>query len=233
VGEFQAGGGIHQEHKPIWPTGKPIASSQTSGGVTRAAPSRPGEVAPTPEAAPAPTTAPAAPARPAPSVARPLTIEDIRTHLLNNQIEPNDFNTKLASLMLRNGVEVSRSNFVKAITMLQGTNSSQAMQDAAVLLLMKGIDSPEAVKVLGNYFSDNPGMAAEFMALQEGIGNLNSALGMGKALMDATLINQLSALLTQFDENFQALTQKFSGKKNISREQVINDVRALKALMQG
>jgi hypothetical protein len=51
--------------------------------------------------------------------------------------------------------------------------------------------------------------------------------------MDATLINQLSALLTQFDENFQALTQKFSGKKNISREQVINDVRALKALMQG
>lgn len=237
MGDFQAGGGELHPGKPIiWPTGKPVASSpnlQTSGGVSRAAPARPGEVAPAPEAAPAPTIAPAAPARPAPSVARPLTIEDIRTHLLNNQIEPNDFNTKLASLMLRNGVEVSRSNFVKVITMLQGTNNSQAMQDAAVLLLMKGIDSPEAVKVLGNYFSDNPGMAAQFMALQEGLGDLSSALGMGKGLMDANLINQLSALLTQFDENFQALTQKFSGNKNISREQVINDVRALKALMQG
>ncbi len=235
------GSGLHPGKPIIWPTGKaqstPVNQSQqtqSAGNVrstpTTATPTKPGEVAPT--QAPQ-TTAPAVPAKPAPSVARPLTVQDIRTHLLNNlQINPSDFNTKLASLMLRNGLELSRANFVKLATMLQGTNKSQAMQDAAVLLLMKGIDSPQAVKVLGQYFSDNPGMASQMMAIQEGIGNLMSALGMGKGLLDANLIAQLNGLLSQFDENFQSLSQKFSGKPGIGKN-LINDVRALKALMQG
>jgi hypothetical protein len=152
---------------------------------------------------------------------------------LSIQVEPNDFNTKLASLMLRNGVELSRANFVKLMQMLQGTNKSQAMQEASVLLLMKGIDSPQAVKVLGQYFSENPGLASQFLSLQEGVGNLTSALGMGKALLDANLVTQLGALLSQFDETFRNLSQKASGQSNISRENFINDVRAMKALLQG
>src|SRR3989339_1294897 len=170
AGEFQAeGGGVHPGKPIIWPTGKGAAAAsssssaqvnaaqqaQTTGGVRgvpgRAAPAKPGEVAPVETPG---TTAPAAPAKPATSVARPLTIEDIRSHLLSQQIEPNDFDTKLASLMLRNGLEVSRMNFVKILTMLQGTDKSQAMQEAALLLLMKGIDSPEAAKTLGQYFQE-------------------------------------------------------------------------------
>ncbi len=236
------GGGVHPGQPIIWPTGKGASGSinaapdaQTAGGIRgvppRTAPARPGEVAPTtgaPEAG-----APAAPARPAPSIARPLTVEDIRAHLLSLQIEPNDFNTKLASLMLRNGVEISRTNFVKLMTMLQGTNKSQAMQEAAVLLLMKGIDSPQAVKVLGQYFSENPGLASQFLGLQEGLGNLISAMGMGKGLLDANLVSQLGALLSQFDETFRNLSEKFSGNKAVARQNIINDVRALKALLQG
>ena len=228
--------------KPVnWPTGKPsgvpvggTSDAETAGGVRgvppRAAPARPGEIAPTEPARPG---APAAPARPAPSVARPLTIEDVRSHLLSLQVEPNDFNTKLASLMLRNGVEVSRANFVKLLNMLQGTSKSSAMQEAALLLLMKGIDSPAAVKILGQYFSENPALASQMLALQEGMGNLTTALGMSKGLLDATVISQLTALLSQFDENFQTLSEKFTGKSAINRGDLINNVRALKALLQG
>ena len=106
AGEFSAeGGGVHPGKPIIWPTSRPATASpeaQTTGGVrgvpSKAAPVRPGEVAPTEVTAP---SVPAAPAKPAPSITRPLTVEDVRAHLLNIQVEPNDFNTKLASLMLR------------------------------------------------------------------------------------------------------------------------------------
>lgn len=244
MGEFTSeGGGIHPGKPVIWPTGKPTSTpvsstseAETAGGVRgvppRAAPTRPGEVAPTEAARPG--AAPAAPARPAPSVARPLTIEDIRSHLLSLQIEPNDFNSKLASLMLRNGLEVSRANFVKLLTMLQGTDKSSAMQEASVLLLMKGIDSPEAVKILGQYLSENPALASQMAAVREAVGNLNSALGMGKGMLDTALVSQLAALLSQFDETFETISNKFSTKGTIfNRGGALSDVRALKALLQG
>ena len=240
MGEFTTeGGGIHPGKPIIWPTGKPPVGSsseaESAGGVRgvppKAASGKPTEVAPTEPTKPG--AAPAAPGRPAASVARPLTIEDIRSHLLQQQIEPSDFNTKLSSLMLRNGVEISRSNFGKLSNMLQGTNKSPAMQEAAVLLLMKGIDSPAAVKILGQYFSENPALAAQMMALHDGVGNLTSALGMGKGLMDAALLSQLSTLLAQFDESFQNSAQKFTGKGDAKRLDLMNDVRALKAVLQG
>lgn len=236
VGEFTTeGGGFHRGKPMIWPNGKPINTpqTQTTGGVKVPArpPAKTGEAAPI--QAPQTGTPAAAPARTAPSIARPLTVEDVRAHLLNIQVTPNDLNTKLASLMLRNGVELSRANFVKLMTMLQGTDKSQAMQEAAVLLLMKGIDSPQAVKILGQYFAQNPGLASQLLGMQDAVGNLISALGMGKGLMDATLVSQLGALLSQFDETFRKLGQKASGKNSISRETMINDVRALKALLSG
>lgn len=154
--------------------------------------------------------------------------------MLSLQIEPSDFNSKLASLMLRNGLEVSRTNFVKLLTMLQGTDKSSAMQEASVLLLMKGIDSPEAVKILGQYFSENPALASQMLALHEGVGNLTSAMGMGKGLMDANLVSQLGAMLAQFDETFENLSNKFATKGTIfNRAGALHDIRALKALLQG
>jgi hypothetical protein len=245
MGEFSAeGGGVHPGKPIIWPTGKssstPVSSSQqaqTPGSVrnvpnqtapTKAAPAAPAQSAPA-------AASPAAAAKAAPSVARPLTVEDIRSHLLQQQIEPTDLNTKLASLMLRNGVEVSRSNFVKIMSMLQGTDQSQPMQEAALMLLMKGIDSPQAVKVLGQYFADNPALASQFAALKEGMGNLLMTLASGKALLDPGLVSQLTALLSQLDETFQTVSEKSlsGGKKIFNQANTINDVRALKALLQG
>jgi hypothetical protein len=244
-GNFNAeGGGIHPGKPMIWPTGKsastPVSSSpqnQAAGGargVPTQAPARTTEAAPT--QAPQ-TTAPAAPtaaAPAAPTIARALTVADIRSHLLNIQIEPNDFNTKLASLMLRNGVELSRGNFVKMTTMLQGSDKSQAMQEASVLLLMKGMDSPQAAKVLGQFFSQNPSIAQQYAALQQSLGNLASALGMGKAMLNSNLVSQLGTILAQFDESFRSLSDKASGGKTSATQQTaLNDLRSLKALLAG
>jgi hypothetical protein len=135
--------------------------------------------------------------------------------------------------MIRNGVEVSRTNFVKLLNMLQGTNKSPAMLEASVLLLMKGIDSPEAVRILGQQFADNPALASQMLALQEALINLNSALGMGKTLLDSALLSQLTALLSQFDDKFRSISEKFIGKGGANRANIINDARALKALLQG
>ena len=48
-----------------------------------------------------------------------------------------------------------------------------------------------------------------------------------------TISSQLSALLSQFDETFRNLSQKSEGKGALSKENMINDVRALKALLSG
>ncbi|OGB88815.1 hypothetical protein A2625_02080 [candidate division WOR-1 bacterium RIFCSPHIGHO2_01_FULL_53_15] len=242
MGEMKtSGGGIHPGQPIIWPTGKPTSTpvssaqeTQTPGGVRTSVPQQAAPVKPSEAAAPATQARPAAPTPSAPSVARPLTVEDIRSHLLSLQVEPNDLNTKLASLMLRNGLEVSRGNLVKIFTMLQGTDKSSAMQEASVLLLMKGLDSPQAVKILGQFFSENPAQAAQMMALHNGLGNLTSALGMGKGLLDPALISQLTALLGAFDSTLENMTSKFATKSSaFSRGQAVNDMRALKALLQG
>ena len=136
--------------------------------------------------------------------------------------------------MLRSGLEVSRPNLVKLLNMLQGTNKSQAMQEASILLLMKGIDSPEAAKVLGQYFSENPELAKQLSSLQSGLGNLISSLGMGKSMLNANFVSQLSALLAQFDKTLQDVAGKFSADGKIfNLANMLNDVRAIKALMQG
>mgnify|MGYP001590597972 CR=1 FL=1 len=136
--------------------------------------------------------------------------------------------------MLRNGVELSRSNFVKMTAMLQGSDKSQSMQEASTLLLMKGVDSPQAAKVLGQFFSQNHSLAQQFASLQQAVGNLNSALGMGKWMLDANLVSQLGSLLSQFDESFRTFSEKSSGNKNpVTREMALNDLRSLKSLMAG
>lgn len=231
MAEVPLPGGLPPGAKPI----NPVPNSQ-AGGVRgtppKGAPTKPGEIAPTPQPT-TPTTPTQAPT-PRPSVARQYTVQDLRSFILNNlQMNPSTELTNLASLMLQRGLELSQTNLTSVLNMLQGTNKSKPMQEASVLLMMKGIDSPQAAKVLGQYFADNPGLAAQFIGLQEGMGSLISALGSGKGLLDATLVSQLTGLLSQFDESFQKLAKKASGEKSISREELLNNVRALKSLLKG
>lgn len=235
AGDLQtSAGGIHPGKPIIWPTGKgsgqPVASpstTETAGGIRTSVPTQTAPAAPTRAPAPAtPETTPAAPARPAPNVARPLTIEDIRAHLLQIQIPDSDFNVKLASLMLKDGMEVSRSNFLKLVSLLEGADKGLNTQEAAILLAMKGIDSPKALQILSQFFAENPQMAAQMAALQEGLAGLNSALGASKGLLNPQLLAQLTALISQFDESLRSLNDKYP-------EGLTSTVRGLKALLEG
>jgi len=238
-------GGLHPGKPVIWPTGKGSPQSQqvtqsqttqTSGGV-RGVPTqapRSAQAGGAAAAASASSSAGAA-AKAAPDIARALTLQDISAHLLNIGIPDNEMNLHLAQLMLKSGVELSQLNFVKLMKMMEGTNMSASVQEAAMGLLMKGIDSPEALKILSNYFAQNPQLAAQMIALQESIGNLMGSLGAGKGALNSNLLAQISAMLAQFDDLLRDLpgNYKFSGKGNVGRDSLINDVRALKALLEG
>jgi len=238
-----AAGGIHPGKPVIWPTGKGASSSSTvqnapnveiTGGARTSAPTPSAPTAPT-----APTTAAgtaAAPARaPAPTIARPLTIEDIKAHLLKINIPDTDFNVKLASLMIKDGMELSRANFVKLLSMLEGTDKGLNVQEAAIMLAMKGIDDPKALQVLSKFFAENPQLASQMAALQEGLAGLNSAFSSSSALLNSNLVAQLTALLSQFDETLRGINEKyqFTGDNSINSSGLMDAMRGLKALLSG
>ncbi len=232
-------GSFSSAARPIWPSSsqKPVNQAQVTESTERVAGGvaggRAGEVGAPTVAGQAGTVT--APGRTLPNVARALTLADLRSHLLNIQIPDSDVNVRMAQLMLKYGVELSRSNFVKLMTMMEGTNMSASTQEAAIALLMKGVDSPEALKILSNYFTQNPQLAAQILSLQESIGNLMGTLGVGKAMLNSSLISQIAAMLSQFDDLLKGLpgSYKFSEKGKINRDSLVNDVRALKALLEG
>ena len=245
-------GGLHPGKPVIWPTGKsaqqstPVSSqssAETSGGVRTGQPSQAasGAAAAAETAAPAKaaaetTAAPSLPQAAArPEVARQLTTADVRSHLAKMQVPTTEANVRLASLMLRHGVELTSSNFAQIAQMLEGSNQSLPMQEAALALFSKGINSPTALQTLGQQFANNPQLAAQLVAMKDGLANLQTALGMGKGLLNATLVGRLSALMSQFSEFLDSLPKnfRFSGKGNVSREALLSDMRALKSLLQG
>lgn len=235
-------GGLHPGRPVIWPTGKgspqqttSAQTTQTTGGVRNVPTQTPTRIAGAPSATAAAQAAATTAATAAQNIARAFTVQDLRQHLLNIQIPDTEFNVHLAQIMLKYGVEISRANFVKVMTMMEGTNMSSSVQEAAIALLLKGIDSPEALKILSNYFSQNPELASQILSLQQSIGSLQGSLGMGKAMLDPGLMSRIAAMLTQFDDLLKGLpgNYKFSEKEGVNREGLINDVRALKAFLGG
>ncbi|KAF0133481.1 MAG: hypothetical protein FD145_1280 [Candidatus Saganbacteria bacterium] len=234
-------GGMNLGKPVIWPSGKasgqPITPSQTTqaaGGVRQI----PGRTAPASATGRAEEVAPKTPAGAATkpvSIARPLTVEDIKTHLLQIQIPDTDFNVKLASLMLKDGMELSRENFAKLFSMLEGTNKSTNMQEAAIILSMKGIDSHQALKVLEQFMAENPQLSAQLLAAQEALNSLTTALGVSKGLLDVNIITQMTALLASFDSKIKSLAEKFqfSGDNSLKLNDLLDSARAMKSLLDG
>lgn len=248
-----SGGGIHPGQPVIWPTGKKTASTQdaavqspsttqTTGGVRstsgNAQAQRTSQAqssdATSAAATPGKTAATAAKTG-AQNIARPVTIEDIKAHLVKIQVPDDEMTLNLASLMLKNGVELSRNNFVKLFSMLEGTDKSTSTQEAALMLLMKDLPLPAALKLLSRYFSENPQLAQQLMALAEEMGVLGSAMGAAKGAINPALAARIAALLSQFDELLKDIPGKgkFTGDGSVSREALLNDVRAFKALFEG
>lgn len=241
-------GGIHPGKPIIWPTGKGSAASQqsqvnqsqstqTTGGVRSGAPAQTSSAS---QAAAAEAVSqlakPGSSGKPsAPTIARALTMSDIKAHLQSIGVPDTDSNTTLASTMLKNGMELSRSNFIQLLQMLSGTDKNMNTQQAAILMAMKGMDSPQALQTLANYLSQNPQMAEQLSSLMESLGNLGNALGLAKGLLSPSLLSQLAALLSQIDDNLKNLASKyqFSGNNSVSADKLLSDLRALKSLLSG
>jgi hypothetical protein len=231
-----AAGGLHPGRPVIWPTGKSAPTSSTpqatAGTQTSQQAAQAAKSAPTPqEIAQAQA---AVKALQAASVARQFSAQDLKQLLINQGIPDSESNEKLATTMLRYGLEVSRSNLSKLSSMM-GSDTSQSMQEAAIILLMKGSDSPAAAKTLSQFLAENPQLAAQLMSLKGNIEDMQSAMMLGKDLMDPKLISQLTALLSQFSESIDQLPgkYKFSGKGSVGRSELSSDLRALKSLLEG
>jgi hypothetical protein len=235
-------GSLHPGRPVIWPTGKPTQSTSSSQASTEAkssaassassSASSSATVAPTPqEVAQAQA---AAKVLERGQVARQYTQADLKELLLSQNIADTQANEKLATAMLRYGVEVSKSNFAKLASMI-GADASQTTQEAAILLLMKGIDSPAAAKSLSSFLSENPQLAAQLTSLKGNISDLLTALSMGKDIMNGQMAAKLAAVLAQFSAELDNVPgkYKFSGKGSMGRAELSTDLRALKAMLDG
>ena len=225
-----SGGSLHPGRPVIWPTGKSAPTSsapQAAAGAQTSA-----QVAPTPqEVAQAQA---AAKALEQGTVTRQFTQADLKQLLISQNIADSALNEKLATAMLRYGVEVSKSNFTKLAAMV-GTDPSQTMMEAAILLLMKGIESPASAQTLSKFLSENPQLAAQLLSLKGNMSDLIAALSMGKGILNDQMIAQLVAVLGQFNEELDRMPgkYKFSGDGSTGRAELSSDLRALKSLFDG
>ena len=223
-------GSLHPGRPVIWPAGKPAPTAPSPQAAAGA--QAPAKIAPTPQEIAQAQAAAKAIERG--EVVRQFTQADLKELLLSQNIAENEVNEKLATAMLRYGVEVSKSNFAKLAAMV-GNDPSQTTQEAAILLLMKGIDSPAAAKTLSKFLSENPQLAAQILSLKGNISDLIAALSMGKGIMNDQMLAQLVAILAQFNKELDNVPgkYKFSGNGSMGRTELSSDLRALKAILDG
>lgn len=231
MGEDITTGGpsFSKEARPVWPTGK----------------GKP--VAPTPEAAKGPQSAEKAAAAAqaaevkaaieamaAKEIARKFSPSDLSALLLSQNIPDTEANQRIATFMLRYGVEASKANINKLIAMVGG-DLSQSTLEAALLLLMRGVETPAAVKTLSKFLSENPQLASQLSSLSGNVSDLIAALSMGKGKINDQLLAKITAVLSQFTEELENVPgkYKFSGKGSMGRAELASNLRALKSLLEG
>ncbi|MEK7376973.1 MAG: hypothetical protein AABZ57_07450, partial [Candidatus Margulisiibacteriota bacterium] len=158
--------------------------------------------------------------------------------LLSLQLPDRDANVKLASLMLKFGIELSKENFGRAMSILEGSDKAVNTQEAAMVLILKGVDAPKNILgALANQFSENPAMASQLLSAKESFANLSAAIAANPMLLSSSVLNNVSALISQFMNMIEDLPKKYKftseGMPTIDREDLLNDVRSMKSLLEG
>ncbi|MCX5750014.1 MAG: flagellar hook-length control protein FliK [Candidatus Saganbacteria bacterium] len=246
-----SGGGIHPGAPIIWPTLKPTSSSQSQSQQTQTtqtteqssttstaqSSSQAAATSQSSAVSQSATSSVTVTSSASPQV-RELTVNDIKTHLLSLQLVDSETNVKLASLMLRFGIELSRENFVKALGMLEGTDKSLSTQESALVLLSKGITgSKEALTMLSSHLAETPAISSQLSSIKSAMNQLSGVLASNQALLSPVMVSQLAALLAQFSDVIEGLPKKYKfgseSTNSIGRDDLINDVRALKSLLDG
>lgn len=266
MGDLQtAAGGIHPGKPVIWPQTKSQSqsqqesqtqtqtqqtstsssqsstqsvSSQSSSQAATSAQSSQATSSATASTTAAATATASASTTPASQAVRELTVNDVTSHLASINLPATEANVKLASLMLRFGVELSRDNFIKAMALTEGTNKSSSTQEAAMVLLTKGItNSSEAVKMLSNQLSETPNVTGQVSSLNASLSQLSASIQMNAASLSPALLSQLTSLIGQFSAILDGLPKKYKfgteGSPSIGRDDLMNDIRALSSLLDG
>ena len=228
-----AGGGIHPGKPVIWPSG---IKGKTAGDVASAQEAASNE--PVSQAEGKASIAASLVSAQRSTVARQLTVSDLKAHLLSLQIPDSEANVKLASLMLKFGIELSRENFGRAMSLIEGSDKAVNTQEAALVLILKGVDVPKNVLgALASQFSENPAMASQLLSAKESFSNLSAAIAANPTLLSSSVLNNVSALISQFMNMIDDLPKKYKftseGMPTIDREDLISDVRSMKSLLEG
>ncbi len=236
MSEMQANtGGIHPGKPIIWPTSKPTSTSESSTAKTDST-SQASSSSSASATSAATSSSQAAATSQTSSTSRTLTSGDIGAHLSTMGLANSKLNISLASLMLSMGVEVSKENIIKTLGMLEGTDKSPSALKAAIITMTKGIDSPEAVKILAAQIEQNPTLANQLSGVKSSMGQLSSSMAANPMNFSPATLASLTSMIGQFSAMMDDLPKKYQLTTNnptLTRGGLITDAKALKALLNG
>ncbi|MDD5457719.1 MAG: hypothetical protein PHV30_11910 [Candidatus Margulisbacteria bacterium] len=153
---------------------------------------------------------------PVSSATRALSTQDISMQLMSIGLADTPENQQLASKMLEYGMELSDENFQQLFKALQNKGANANTQNAALAAMSKGLaGNPAAVKALEQFFSGNINYAQQLQNLQQNISLVNQSLSSFASGTNTALVNNLTALLGEFDKNIKKIQNKDSEKNTV------------------
>ncbi len=175
--------------------------------------------------------------KPIETFSRKMTTRDIVNQLLQLGVRATAENRSLAMKMLVLGLELSKENFAKIDTLLQGLTRNSFTEQAAVIAVTKGLDSKEAVQQLARFLENNPQLSQQLNNVQSSISSLQSILS-GQNILSPVLTTQLTAVLASLEGAIIALPDNIKkdmkkGRGLMSKAELLTNMRAVKSLVSG
>ena len=173
-----------------------------------------------------------------PTITRRMTPRDVVNQLLQMGVRPTAENRSLAVKMLMHGLELSSDNINSLGKLLKGLSQNSFTEQAAIVLLSKGINSRTAVQQLANFLENNPQLSGQLAQLADGAKDMQAILS-GQNLLSPELTSQLSAVMSSLDGFLdslpKALRDKISGgdKGMFNKSELLTNMRAVSALLKG
>lgn len=177
--------------------------------------------------------------QPLPTIIRRMVPRDIVNQLVQLGIRPTAANRGLALKMLLNGLELSKQNFSLIESLTAGMNHDENIEQAAVILVNKGLPSRAAVQQLAGFLEKNPQLATQLNEVLANLAQVQTALaGQTLATISPQLMTQLAAVLASLEGYILALPKELKDKLSkgsafLNRAELLTNMRAVRALVQG
>ncbi len=235
---MDGGGGIHPGAPVIWPKPPPVKQSQAAQESARVNTSVSSQTTASQAAESAASAPPPAQAQaPPPPPARPMSMEDVVSELISNNISPTADNKQMASFMMQYGVELSSSNFSELFQMAKGPKNGTQIE-SAVIALSKGLTgTSKPVDMLANFLSSSQPLGQQLGTIQQVLAGLQSLLQSGaQEALNPGLIASVASVLTSFSDDLKKATKKTESGvslSNLKSEALLKDGVALQQLLGG